>query len=261
MPYIAEYCGKLQDDRQLERKGCIVRNLKNRLGKVFGDEIGFLQKSNGISEVVYGTKEVHINTEASLKKAKETGRMVRNELMNLTNVYSCWPSTEDDLVKGDFEVHPLTNALLSSILSARGKETEIIIRIMNAIAQDLLYNASMGKKKTTKHVQLAISVKRKTGSVSVIRWLNRFGHATSYNEINAIETKLAEDQVRNITFRIYVPNNIQPSVFVTFVYDNCDHNAESIYNVTLHATNGIVIQRFEISVSVKTNMLLSVKIM
>ena len=28
----------------------------------------------------------------------------------------------------------------------------------------------------------------------------------------------------------------------TFVYDNCDHNAESIYNVTVHGTNGIVIQ-------------------
>ena len=30
---------------------------------------------------------------------------------------------------------------------------------------------------------------------------------------------------------------------VTFVYDNCDHNAESIHGFTMHATNGIVIQR------------------
>ena len=29
---------------------------------------------------------------------------------------------------------------------------------------------------------------------------------------------------------------------VTFVYDNYDQNAEPIYNVTLHETNGIVIQ-------------------
>ena len=40
----------------------------------------------------------------------------------------------------------------------------------------------------------------------------------------------------------YVPNNIQSGLPVTFVYDNCDHNAESIYNVTVHETNGIVIQ-------------------
>ena len=28
-------------------------------------------------------------------------------------------------------------------------------------------------------------------------------------------------------------------MFVTFVYDNCDQNAESICNVTLYGTNGI----------------------
>ena len=39
-------------------------------------------------------------------------------------------------------------------------------------------------------------------------------------------------------------NNIQPGMFVTFVYDNCDHNADSKYSVTLqcHGTSGIVIQ-------------------
>ena len=41
-----------------------------------------------------------------------------------------------------------------------------------------------------------------------------------------------------------MPNNIQPGMFVTFVYDNCDHNADSKYSVTLqcHGTSGIVIQ-------------------
>ena len=39
-----------------------------------------------------------------------------------------------------------------------------------------------------------------------------------------------------------MPNKIQPDISVTFVYDNCDHNAESICNVTLHGTTRIVIQ-------------------
>ena len=30
---------------------------------------------------------------------------------------------------------------------------------------------------------------------------------------------------------------------VTFVYDNCDHNVESLHGLTMHCTNGIVIQR------------------
>ena len=53
---------------------------------------------------------------------------------------------------------------------------------------------------------------------------------------------LAEEQLNNQNARRYVPSNIQPGMFVTFVYDNCDHNADSIYNVTLNGTNGIVIQ-------------------
>ena len=123
-------------------------------------------------------------------------------------------------------------------------KTKRTSRLVNSISQDLLCNASNGRKKVPKHVQLGLSVKRKTGSVSVIRWLSRYGHCTSYDEINATETKLARDQVHMQTARRYapIPSNIRPGLPVTFVYDNCDHNAESIYNVTVHGTNGIVIQ-------------------
>ena len=72
-------------------------------------------------------------------------------------------------------------------------------------------------------MQLGLAVKRKTGSVITTRWLNRFGHSVSYDEINAIETRLAEEQLASQNARRYIPNNIQPSTFVTFVYDNCDH--------------------------------------
>ena len=66
----------------------------------------------------------------------------------------------------------------------------------------------------------------------------------SYDEINSIETKFTEDQANRREPRKFVPNNIQLiQPFVTFVYDNCDHNIEPIYNVTLHGTNGIIIQK------------------
>ena len=92
-------------------------------------------------------------------------------------------------------------------------------------------------------MQLGIYVKRKSGSVDLIRWLNRLGHTISYDEINSIETKLAEDQANRREPRKFVPNNFQPNLFATFVYDNCYHNIESIYDVTLHGTNGIIIQK------------------
>ena len=83
----------------------------------------------------------------------------------------------------------------------------------------------------------------KTGSRKIILWLNRFGHSLSYKEVNVVETRLAEEQSNRECHKRYVPNNIQPSPMVTFVYDNCDHNVEYLHGLAMHCTNGIVIQR------------------
>ena len=78
----------------------------------------------------------------------------------------------------------------------------------------------------------------------VIEWLNRFGHCISYAEVNAVETKLAMDESkRSQKNTTYVPSVIAPLTFVTFIWDNCYHNRESIFGDTLHCTNGIIVPR------------------
>ena len=42
--------------------------------------------------------------------------------------------------------------------------------------------------------------------------------------------------------KTFVPSNIQPSQFVTFLWDNNDINPESLSGVSMHCTNGIIIQ-------------------
>ena len=42
--------------------------------------------------------------------------------------------------------------------------------------------------------------------------------------------------------KTFVPSSIQPSQFVTFVWDNNDINPESLSGVSMHCTNGIIIQ-------------------
>ena len=79
-----------------------------------------------------------------------------------------------------------------------------------------------------KHVQLGIRVKRKCGSVDLYAGWIALG--TPFHTTKLI--KLAEDQASRREPRKFSPNNIQPSVFVAFIYDNCDHNIESMYNVT-----------------------------
>ena len=108
-----------------------------------------------------------------------------------------------------------------------------------------MYNSSRGKVKTVK--QLGITVKRKTASKFVINCLNRLGHSISYDEINHVETVFTEQQSVHQNIKSYVPNNVQPSIFVTFVYDNCDHNPETLTGVSMNFTNDIIIQRSSFS--------------
>ena len=70
--------------------------------------------------------------------------------------------------------------------------------------------------------------------------------------MNAIETKLAIDESkRSQNNATYV---ITPSTFVTFIWDNCDYNCESIFGDTLHCTNGIIVQRKENSSFAKVEL-------
>ena len=138
----------------------------------------------------------------------------------------------------------MTNLLLKSILSGKGKSTKRISRLVHSITQALTCN-SWEEKEQKSMLSLVCDIKRIKGSVDAVRWLNRVSHSISYDKINALETKLAEEQVNNQTNTSLAPTNIQPSIFVTFCYDNCDHNMESIYNAALHATNGIIIQQLD----------------
>ena len=61
--------------------------------------------------------------------------------------------------------------------------------------------------------------------------------------MNAVETKLAMDESKDETKRYqsnaaYVPSDITPSTFVTFIWDNCNHNCASIFGDTLYGMNG-----------------------
>ena len=206
-----------------------------------------MQRSDGLPEIIYGTENVPFKDSRSersdVELVKRTAKFLRQELLNSPNVYSPWSPTERELLSAKYITPLLAEAFLSTLLISRGSKSSRLTRIISSLAQYLAYNASFGRKRLQKHMQLGIFVKRKSGSVNLIPWLSHLRHTVSYDEINSIETKLAEDQANRREPRKFVPNNIQPTVFVTFVYDNCDHNIESICNLTLHGTNGIIVQK------------------
>ena len=72
--------------------------------------------------------------------------------------------------------------------------------------------------------------------------MNRYGHTISSGEVNLVKTNAAETQA-SVLSRTFVPRIMQPSAFVTCVFDNCDHNLESKFKLTMHCTSGTVMQK------------------
>ena len=114
----------------------------------------------------------------------------------------------------------------------------------------LTYNSSIGRKRTKKHVELGLCIKRITGFVDAVRWLNRFGHSISHDEINALETKLAEEQVNNQTNTSLVPTHIQPidsnddKLFTVFENSSFKMGRDSFSSKWLTSSHPGIIQIF-----------------
>ena len=135
-----------------------------------------------------------------------------------------------------------TTRLLEGILVRKKAKSPKVSRLISSIGQDLIYHTNNGQKHTSKHTTFSFLIKRKTGSKQVIGWTNKFGHGISYNDVLLIETHLAIEHTQDQLHRSFTPSIIQPSHFVTFVWDNNDINPESLKGLTLHCTNGIIIQ-------------------
>ena len=112
--------------------------------------------------------------------------MIRQELLSATYVFVSWAPGQNQLLQGNLQTPE------QFYLGRVNPSKEILVHI---IAQDLTYNSSMGRKRIKKHVELAVCIQRITDSVDAAHWLNGFGHSISYDKLNALETRLAEEQV------------------------------------------------------------------
>ena len=112
------------------------------------------------------------------------------------------------------------------------------------LAQDILHCSSHGKIKTPKHVSLGVAVRHMTGSKDLITLLNRIGHSSSYDEVQAIDRSLAKGiSMRAEEMGVVLPSNICPGSFVQLAADNNDLREETIDGKqTTHATTVVLYQ-------------------
>ena len=111
--------------------------------------------------------------------------------------------------------------------------------------QDLIHCTTHARVKLPKHVGLAMSIKHLTGSKQLITLLNRMGHCSSYEEIEQVETSLANESLARADISgVIIPTNINPGTFIQMAADNNDINEETIDGKnTTHATTLAIYQR------------------
>ena len=228
-----------------------LQTLKQRLSTKFGDDIGFwsplrYEKSFIYSERIPKGQIIEVGSckikkassvpEASInQKITEVVRSLRKEVIKMTPSFLQWPPSEDQLLNANVDVPPLLKHFLSELLSTKMRLSSNKERVVEGLAQDIIFRIQNGRYKP-------LCTKKKTGLKQVIQWLNKLGHGISYADVNCLETSLAESQMCYKVLKTFVPSYIQPSQFVTFVWDNNDINPESLSGVSMHCTNGIIIQ-------------------
>ena len=210
------------------------QNLKKRLSKSFGDELSFFQRTPGSSKLVYDTKDCKDKTLRTKESMIiDVARELRAFIDELETT-SVWPPDPEDIRQGDIKIPKRLQLFLRNLFTTEPPVSEGVHRLVKSLAQDMIYCVSRGRVKTVKHTQPGIFVVKKTGCKQIIEVLNRLGHFISYYEINALETAYADSQVNHQLSRAYISTGVQPSTFVTFAFDNCDHNPETLSGISIH---------------------------
>ena len=244
MSFLTETYHTLQKEKNIPIKGTDNRLLKNRLKRNFGDNLSFFQKGQGKADLVYSDVFPRkIKSRHFEQKIKEVASLLREEIQSFQGVFDQWPPESRNVRAENVKLPNLLEMLLKLILRSNPcNESDRLKRLVKSIGQDILFNATNGRTKTVKHVQLGMFLRRKTGSKEIVTCLNRLGHSLNYDELLRLETNIAEKE-SSLSSIDYIPSQIEKENFVTYVYDNCDHNPETLSGVSMHCTNGIMIQR------------------
>ena len=96
-----------------------------------------------------------------------------------------WPSQPNDHAPDKIEIPQSLRVFLETVMDTRPT------RLMNSVAQDIIYNVSAGRTCAVKSVLLPSLVKALTDNTEFIHILNRFGHGISYTSLMEAQTENA----------------------------------------------------------------------
>ena len=132
---------------------------------------------------------------------------------------------------------PMDNDLIDK--SSIRESNNSLHRYIMSLGQDLVYMSSRGKTRTPKHIGLSVTCHKMTQSKEVIRLLNRNGQGVSYDEVQAIDTTWALQQINEN--HIVLPSNMNRGTF-TEAADNWNRATDAVTGEHLDIVNLVLFQ-------------------
>ena len=142
------------------------------------------------------------------------------------------------------DTSPILHEFLDHLIVGHTSKTKSDIkrRCIESIEQDIVYAASGGNVKPSKHLITGIAFKSMTGSRKIVDILNRLGHSVSYNTAEELETELTFSSLEN-NRTTPAGMSLSPTLCTGVAFDNFDRYVETLSGKdTLHDTVGIAYQ-------------------
>ena len=114
-----------------------------------------------------------------------------------------------------------------------------------ALAYNMVYVQSKGKKRTYKSLAQGTAVKKHSDSAQLLDMLNGYGHCCSTWTVNGLESAIATVNSRE---NKNLPPTILQNIFATMVWDNGDFEEETLSGAgSTHVSHGICLQNQEVA--------------
>ena len=264
---------ELLEDKGIKAESYSKQHLNLRLQKHFGEEIVFHQHPDRSKPKVIYSRNISLQDVLNASAA-QNARSVSSVSFDATQqiVNTAWRVKEEIRKCSGITLRPLNVDDVSLESSRRIIPPSLywLVRLMItsdesgvddfdhpcpcvkiederriiSISQDIIHCASKARVKFPKQIALAMAVHHLTGSKQLVCLLNRMGHSSSYDELQAVDTSLAMEVLTKVeTYETVISSNISPGSFVQFAADNNDLKEETIDGKnTTHATTMVVYQ-------------------
>ena len=221
-----------------------AQNLLEKIHHFHGDILASHTVSKKCGTVIY---HKHLTLECAIRKAQNRDKAVdmalqiRDEVLNMQNSREYTTRNILEKAKCD-ETRPSMLVRFLHVLLTGSPEPTKRSRLVNSVADDIIYGCSRGRIVPSKHVAMALGMKSITGSRKVIEILNRFGHSVHYHAAEEMETEIAEKILDQDS---ETPDGIErkEGLCTGLAWDNYDEMNETLSGAgTLHDTVGICYQ-------------------